>query len=130
MKSIDILRDFKNFAVLGATIDEEKYGFKIVQRLCEIGKTVYPISPKYEEVNSLKAYKSLLAIERPIDVVVFVINKKFASQYIAEMRELGIGFAWMQPGLHLLKTVFSLFQRNYDDGDFKAINDTTLYTTL
>ena len=100
MKSIDILRDFKNFAVLGATIDEEKYGFKIVQRLCEIGKTVYPISPKYEEVNSLKAYKSLLAIERPIDVVVFVINKKFASQYIAEMRELGIGFAWMQPGTY------------------------------
>ncbi len=112
MKSIDILRDFKNFAVLGATIDEEKYGFKIVQRLCEIGKTVYPISPKYEEVNSLKAYKSLLAIERPIDVVVFVINKKFASQYIAEMRELGIGFAWMQPG-------------TYDDN-----HDTTLYTTL
>ena len=100
MKSIDILRDFKNFAVLGATIDEEKYGFKIVQRLCEIGKTVYPIAPKYEEVNSLKAYKSLLAIERPIDVVVFVINKKFASQYIAEMRELGIGFAWMQPGTY------------------------------
>ena len=100
MKSIDILRDFKNFAVLGATIDEEKYGFKIVQRLCEIGKTVYPISPKYEEVNSLKAYKSLLAIERPIEVVVFVINKKFASQYIAEMRELGIGFAWMQPGTY------------------------------
>ena len=100
MKSIDILRDFKNFAVLGATIDEEKYGFKIVQHLCEIGKTVYPISPKYEEVNSLKAYKSLLAIERPIDVVVFVINKKFASQYIAEMRELGIGFAWMQPGTY------------------------------
>ncbi|WP_173669362.1 CoA-binding protein [Sharpea azabuensis] len=100
MKSIDILRDFKNFAVLGATVDEEKYGFKIVQRLCEIGKTVYPISPKYEEVNSLKAYKSLLAIERPIDVVVFVINKKFASQYIAEMRELGIGFAWMQPGTY------------------------------
>lgn len=71
-----------------------------MQRLCEIGKTVYPISPKYEEVNSLKAYKSLLAIERPIDVVVFVINKKFASQYIAEMRELGIGFAWMQPGTY------------------------------
>lgn len=100
MKSIDILRDFKNFAVLGATIDEEKYGYKIVQRLCEIGKTVYPISPKYDEVYGLKVYRSLLAIERPIDVVVFVINKNFASQYIAQMRELGIGFAWMQPGTY------------------------------
>jgi predicted CoA-binding protein len=111
MKSIDILRDFKNFAVLGATTDTAKYGYKIVQRLCEIGKTVYPVSPKYDEVYGLKAYKDLLEIERPIDVVVFVINKKFASQYIAEMRELGIGFAWMQPGTYddiLIKDIQSL----------------------
>ena len=111
MKSIDILRDFKNFAVLGATTDTKKYGYKIVQRLCEIGKTVYPVSPKYDEVYGLKAYKDLLEIERPIDVVVFVINKKFASQYIAEMRELGIGFAWMQPGTYdyiLIKDIQSL----------------------
>ena len=53
MKSIDILRDFKNFAVLGATTDTKKYGYKIVQRLCEIGKTVYPVSPKYDEVYGL-----------------------------------------------------------------------------
>ena len=111
MKSIDILRDFKNFAVLGATTDTKKYGYKIVQRLCEIGKTVYPVSPKYDEVYGLKAYKDLLEIERPIDVVVFVINKKFASQYIAEMRELGIGFDWMQPGTYddiLIKDIQSL----------------------
>ena len=111
MKSIDILRDFKNFAVLGATTDTKKYGYKIVQRLCEIGKTVYPVSPKYDEVYGLKAYKDLLEIERPIDVVVFVITKKFASQYIAAMRELGIGCAWMQPGTYddiLIKDIQSL----------------------
>ena len=45
-------------------------------------------------------YTSLIDIEYPVDVVVFVVKKTIGMTYIREMRELGIKYAWMQPGTY------------------------------
>ena len=35
-----------------------------------------------------------------VDVVVFLVNKTIGMTYIRDMRELGIKYAWMQPGTY------------------------------
>lgn len=96
----ELLTIYKNFAVIGVTPDKSKYGYKIYKRLKEKGYHTFGVSPKYQEIDGNKMYENLDVIPSPIDVVVFVSNPKYAKEYIGQMRTIGIGYAWMQPGTY------------------------------
>lgn len=100
MNPKDILNKYYHFAVIGVSQNKDKYGYKIYQRLKERGYNVYGISPVYNEVDGDHMYQTLESVEKPIDVVVFVVNKKYAYDYIDEMTGLGIHYAWMQPNTY------------------------------
>ncbi|MFR7591580.1 MAG: CoA-binding protein [Longibaculum sp.] len=100
MNPKDILNMYYHFAVVGVSENQEKYGYKIFKRLIERNKQVYGISPIYHEIDGYPIYSSLEDVEQPIDVVVFVVNKKYAYGYVDEMLGLGIHYAWMQPGTY------------------------------
>ncbi|WP_058486797.1 CoA-binding protein [Defluviitalea phaphyphila] len=88
----------KVWAVVGATIDKEKYGYKIYKELKEAGYKVYPISPKYEEIDGDKVYKSLSDLPEKPEVVDFVVNPKIGIGVVEECAKLGIKNIWLQPG--------------------------------
>ncbi|HHW68527.1 MAG: uncharacterized protein PWP07_2380 [Epulopiscium sp.] len=92
------LMEKKIWAVVGATTDQEKYGYKIYKALKEAGYTVYPISPKYDEIDGDKAYKSLKDLPQKPEVVDFVVNPKIGLGIVKECAELGIKNIWLQPG--------------------------------
>lgn len=100
MKERDILKIYNNYCIIGMSPDPEKYSYQIYQCLKNAGKHVYGISPKYDTIDNDKMYTSLLDIQYPVDVVVFVVKKAIGMTYIREMRELGIKYAWMQPGTY------------------------------
>lgn len=93
----DILNKYYHFAVIGVTHDQDKFGYKIYKRLLNRGYQVFGISPKYKQIEGIPVYSSLEDIPHPIDVVVFVVKKEYAYNYIDEMTSLGIHYAWMQP---------------------------------
>ncbi len=88
----------KNWAVVGATAKTEKYGYKIFKRLLDKGKKVFPISPNYDEIEGIKAYKSINEVSEKIDVVNFVVNPAIGIQVVKDCQELGIKYIWLQPG--------------------------------
>lgn len=88
----------KNWAVVGASTNRERYGNRIVRKLHEHGFKTIPVSPKYDEVEGLKTYPSLLDIEGPIDVVNFVVNPSIGLKVLDECIQLGIKKIWLQPG--------------------------------
>lgn len=92
------LMEKKIWAVVGATIDQEKYGYKIYKALKDAGYTVYPVSPKYDEIDGDKAYKSLGDLPQKPEVVDFVVNPKVGLGVVKECAELGIKNIWFQPG--------------------------------
>ena len=100
MNPKDILNMYYHFAVVGVSQNKEKYGYKIFKRLLEKNKQVYGISPIYKEIEDHPIYPSLEAVEQPIDVVVFVVNKNYGYDYVDEMVGLGLHYAWMQPGTY------------------------------
>lgn len=100
MEPKDLLKKYYHFAVIGVSKDKEKYGYKIFKRLLDRSYDVYGVSPIYTSVDDIPLYTSLEDIRHPIDVVVFVVNKKYAYDYIDQMSALGIGYAWMQPNTY------------------------------
>lgn len=88
----------KTWAVVGATQDVEKFGYKIYKRLKNKGYNVYPISPKYDTIDGDKAYKALGDLPEKPEVVDFVVNPKVGIKIIEECKEIGIENVWLQPG--------------------------------
>ena len=62
-------------AVLGASIDPSKIGGRPVRYLKEAGfrGSLYPVNPKYKEVQGLTAYPSVGAIEEPIELAIIAL---------------------------------------------------------
>jgi hypothetical protein len=85
------------YAIIGASKNPEKYGYKVLINLKESGFKVTPVNPKEEEIQGLKVYERLADIEK-VDVVVFVVPPSITEKVLEEVKELGIRSVWMQPG--------------------------------
>lgn len=112
MNAKKVLENYQNFAVIGVTSNQDKYGYKIYQRLKELNKTVYGVSPIYKEIDGTVTYPNLSAINKKIDVAVFVVSPKFGIDYVQECRELNIKNIWLQPGTYDDKLILLIKENN------------------
>ena len=113
MRKKEILIQAKNIAVIGATQNKNKYGYKIYKKLKEMNKKVYPVSPIYQEIDGEFVYSSISEIKEKIDLAVFVVNTKLSKEYIKDCKE--IPTLWFQPNTYddeLLNTL-QKNQQNY-----------------
>lgn len=74
----------KSIAIVGVSNNIEKIGSVILKNLLEGGYNgkVYPINPKYEELQGRKAYPNILAIDEEIDLVCIAIPHQFVEDII------------------------------------------------
>lgn len=97
-----MIKDFfdKNYlyTVIGATIDETKYGYKVLNNLVEAGYKVVGVNPKYKNIDNIVCYSSLELISPKPDVVVFVVPSAVGLQILDQVKQLGINKVWFQPG--------------------------------
>jgi len=89
------MMEFKNWAVVGDVLNEEKYAFKIVNRLEKGNYNVVKVNPRS---NSDQVYKSLKDVKEKIDVIDLVIHPKIGIKVMKEVKELGIDKVLIQPG--------------------------------
>lgn len=99
MKKImeDMLKE-KVWAVVGASNNKEKFGFKVFERLMEKGYRAYPVNPSCEEIEGKKCYKTLSEIPEVPGSVSMVIPPRAAIGVLEEAAALGIKKIWFQPG--------------------------------
>ncbi|MGH4117620.1 CoA-binding protein [Clostridium sp.] len=102
MKDIKILRDemvkMKKWALIGASPNESKFGYKILMQLKEKGYTVYGINPKYDEINGVKIYHSLKELPEKVDAVNVIVNPTLSLKALDDIMECNIENVWFQPG--------------------------------
>lgn len=94
-----------SFAVIGASRDPEKYGYLVYRSLKESGKTVYPINPKAQEIDSDPCYPSLASVPQVPQVAVFIVPPAVTEATILECVSLGIKLVWMQEGAESAEAV-------------------------
>ncbi|HMG39587.1 MAG TPA: acetate--CoA ligase family protein [Nitrososphaeraceae archaeon] len=84
---MDLFFNAKSVALIGASPETGKIGNSVMESLAKHdykGK-VYPVNAKgYPEIMGVKAYKNLLDIKDPIDVVIVTVDLKFVPDLLAE----------------------------------------------
>jgi uncharacterized protein len=93
----DILNS-KTFAVVGASRDQAKYGYKVYKSLKRAGYTVYPINPNADQIDGDPVYPLLDNIPEKIDCVVTVVPPAVTYEIVRQAAALRVPYLWMQPG--------------------------------
>ena len=88
----------KVWAIIGVTQNQQKFGYKIWKKLKQRNYEVYPINPKYTDVEGEKCYSSLKELPKKPDVVNFVVPPKVSLETLDAAKELGVKYLWFQPG--------------------------------
>lgn len=88
----------ESFAVAGASTDRNKYGNKVLRCYKQHDRTVYPLNPKTDEVEGLKAYADLTALPEPVHGVSIVTPPSVTESVVQQAVDQGIRHLWMQPG--------------------------------
>ncbi|MFA6042155.1 MAG: CoA-binding protein [Patescibacteria group bacterium] len=96
----------KNFryAVVGATTNVEKYGFRVLQYLHAHQLDVVGVNPKYSSVSGVPCYASIEAIPKKPDVLVFVVPPQIGLHILHEAHHYGFTKIWFQPGAESQET--------------------------
>jgi len=110
VEAIKIFLNKKNtIAFVGATKQKEKWGYKKYKNIKDAGYRVYPVNPKYAEVDGDKCFptlKSLIELqgEKP-DFVITIIPPNVTEKTVEQCKILGIDKIWMQPGSESEKAI-------------------------
>ncbi len=98
MNAEQILQTKKSFAILGATQSRERYGYEVFDVLHRAGYQVFPVNPKYAEIDGVKCYPSLRDLEQKPEVVITALAPANTENAVDAVKELGIETIWMPPG--------------------------------
>lgn len=102
---IERLINMKSWAVVGASNNPDKYGFKIFVSLRDSGYDVVPINPTAADIDGTKAYPSLADLPSVPDVVDVVVPPKLGVKVVEEAFAKGVKNIWFQPGAESAEAV-------------------------
>ncbi|MCK5698982.1 MAG: CoA-binding protein [Candidatus Aenigmarchaeota archaeon] len=94
----------QTYAIVGASNNPEKYGYKVTKHLKESGHKVIPINPKEQKIQGIKACKTLNDCNTKIDTVIFIVPPAVTEQVLKDMPKQ-IRKVWMQPGSESEKAI-------------------------
>jgi acetate---CoA ligase (ADP-forming) len=77
---------------LGASRGRATVGGEILRNIiaCDFAGPIYPVNPKADEVQSLKAYHSLLDIPGPVDLAVLALPRDWVLPSLRDCAEKGV----------------------------------------
>lgn len=85
------------YAVIGASNNKEKYGYKVFKDLIDAKYKAIPINPNEENILEKKCYPTLSEVKRKINVVIFVTQPKITEKTLEEVKSLDIKKVRLQP---------------------------------
>lgn len=89
---LDCLFTPRAIAVFGASLRPESVGTRLFQNIINGGFTgpVFPVNPKYENLNDSTCYPSIRAIGKPVDLAVIATPAATVSEIIHQCGEHGV----------------------------------------
>ena len=95
MTNIRYLFEPQSIAVIGASHDTAKIGYKLLENIVvsSYPHKVYPINPRGGEILGLRVFKSIQEIDDPIDLACIVIPAKLVFGAVKSCAEKGVKIA-------------------------------------
>jgi predicted CoA-binding protein len=86
-------------AILGASADPAKYGYKSLRAHRANGYDVYPVNPKGGEIEGLTVYKSLADVPvEHLDRISVYLPPAIGMTVLEEIAAKGCNELWLNPG--------------------------------
>ena len=104
-ETIAALLQCKNWALVGATSNKGKFGYKILQVMRNNGLQVFAVNPGLQEIDGQPCYASLADLPEAIEAVNVVVPPKVALGILEECQRLNISKVWLQPGADTAEVV-------------------------
>jgi len=95
----DILQDYKNIAMVGASDNPERPSNHVFEYLTECGYNVIPVNPAAKEVCGKKCYPDLSSIPDKVEVVDIFRRPGDVPLVVDEALKIGAKAVWMQEGV-------------------------------
>ncbi len=94
MHALSHLFEPRGVAIVGASADLTRIGGQPVRALNQFGFRggVYPVNPKYKEVDGLRCYASAADIREPCDVAIIAVPAQAAIEAVRDCGMAGIKF--------------------------------------
>jgi hypothetical protein len=94
----EVLDTKKTYALIGASQDSEKYSHELLVTMLKHGYTMYPINPRYEEIEGKRCYASLAHLPEKPEVVIVALAPRNAESVLSQVAEQSISIVWLTPG--------------------------------
>lgn len=93
MKNLDKLFNPKTIAVIGASDNEKSVGHALIKNLVgsDYDGIVYPINNKRKNIQSIKAYKTILDVPDKVDLAIIAIPAVFVPDMVKQCGQAGVG---------------------------------------
>jgi predicted CoA-binding protein len=97
-KTIDTFLAAPSFAVVGASDDPNKYGYKCYACFLQNMRKAFPVNPRAQTVMGNPAYASLASLPEKVESVSVITPPAVTEKVVEEAIACGVKNIWMQPG--------------------------------
>lgn len=96
---MDFFFDPKSIAVVGATPNPLKGGCAIVKNLIAgYQGEIYPVNPRYDTIEGLRAFPSVSAVERPVDLAIVFVPAHATPDAVEDCIRKGVSSIIIESG--------------------------------
>ena len=90
--ALDALFAPASVAIIGASSDQRRFGGRPIQYLMEAGFAgpIYPINPKRDEIQGLKAYPTIRDVPGPVDCAMLAVGTDVTQATLEECIAMGV----------------------------------------
>jgi len=86
------------FAVVGASSDPSKFGYRVLRKYLEHDLPVTPVNPKGGRIEGLAVARTLADVEPRPGAISVITPPDVTTGVVRDAIELGIRHIWLQPG--------------------------------
>ncbi|KIM69558.1 hypothetical protein SCLCIDRAFT_13016 [Scleroderma citrinum Foug A] len=99
VKKQKVFLSFPRFAVVGASIDEAKWGNKILKWYIARDKPVIPVHPTVDKLEGIRAVRNIADLPSATETGLSIVTPaKVTLDILKQAKELSIPAIWIQPG--------------------------------
>lgn len=95
---IDMFFDATAYGVVGASVDPDKYGNKVLRCYLRNGYRAIPVNPKEKEIEGIPCVATVAELPDDVQAISVITPPRITEDIVEQAIRKGIKHIWMQPG--------------------------------
>ena len=98
-KTIQSFLDSGKIAIAGVSPKKDNFGRSLMTELEKIGKEVYPVNPKYDQIEGKNSLKSVRELPPDVESLILAVPPELTEEIAEQCIGTGIKRVWMIKGM-------------------------------